>query len=113
MTYDLFPEGMFGVSTAVRAVLRRRGHIFLNINSIVSRYSFTRPLVMTLVQFDTDDLHRGGHIRSYKVKSIFCYNFLQQRATALRVVSLCSAHQDASTDMQLDPFWSQRDPEVT
>ena len=30
MAYDLFPEGMFGVSTAVRDVLRRCGHIFIN-----------------------------------------------------------------------------------
>ena len=30
MTYDLFPEGMFGVSTAIRDVLCRRGQVFLN-----------------------------------------------------------------------------------
>ena len=46
--------------------------------------------------------------RAYQVNwghDVFAYNFLQERATAVRVVSLCSAQHGASNDMLFYLFW--------
>ena len=35
------------------------------------------------------------------MRFVFVYNFVQERARAMRVISVCSALQDGSIDMQL------------
>ena len=63
----------------------------------------TRPMEVTQAHFRFHDLHRG-QVGSFQVTAFFANNFLMKRDTASRMVSLCSARQDASNDVCLDLF---------
>ena len=73
------------------------------ITQITSGSSHARPMEVTWVHFGFGDLRRG-HTRSHEVTAFFANNFLQNRDTDARVVSSCSARQDASNDMLLYLF---------
>ena len=51
----------------------------------------------------------SGYFRSYKVQSVFYYNFLHKQDRAMRMILLCSADQYASIDMHIDLLWSPAD----
>ena len=56
------------------------------------------PVETTQVYFGFHNLHQGL-VRSLEVTAFFPITFLHKIDTAVRVVSLCSARQNASNDM--------------
>ena len=104
-----------GASDVSRSILRWHGCIIISSHSNISRFSCIRSLVMTKVQFGFMATRPGpGHSsqvmwRYARSLSISSY----EKRYSMRIVSLCSTHQDALTDMHVNRLLTSYDIEVT
>ena len=96
---------MFGSLAVICDVLSQCGHIFARYTQVVSESLHTRPMEVTQLHFYFHNLHRG-QARSLEVTAFFANNILRKRDTAGRMLSLCSASQDASNGISFDLFRS-------